>query len=239
VENLTNTLLRRAIHRRRSFSSYAKVRAFAGLLIRNRGFQLRRRRAQSLRYLDIGCGPNSHPEFVNLDYLWHPSIDVCWDISRGIPFASCSMRGIFSEHCLEHFPLATAVDILCECRRILVPGGILRIVVPDGELYLSTYSRQKEGDNSATFPYQANEAFRQLYSPILSVNRVFYQDRDSPHGHRFIYDFDFLDQLLRYCGFTHVTRRSFQDGLDPALLIDSESRAVESLYVEATVEISR
>jgi predicted SAM-dependent methyltransferase len=211
----------------------------AGLLLRNRRFQLRRRRIESLRYLDIGCGPNSHPGFVNLDYLWHPTIDVCWDITRGIPFASGSMRGIFSEHCLEHFPLPTAVDILRECYRVLAPGGILRIVVPDGELYLKIYNRQREGDSSVTFPYQVHEAFRELYSPILSVNRIFYQDRDSPHGHRFIYDFHFLDQLLRYCGFTSVTQRSFRDGADPALLIDSESRAVESLYVEASVGISR
>src|SRR3954471_10130512 len=109
---ISNMSLRGAANPSRRLTSYAKVRALAGRFFRNRGFQLRRRRVQSLRYLDIGCGPNSHPEFVNLDYLWHPTIDVCWDITRGMPFASGSMQGIFSEHCLEHFPLATAVEIL-------------------------------------------------------------------------------------------------------------------------------
>src|SRR5258705_11394557 len=112
-------LLLRAVRSPRQITSYAKVRALVGKLFRNRGFQLRRQRVQTLRYLDVGCGPNSHDEFVNLDYLWHPGIDVCWDISRGIPLASGSMQGIFSEHCLEHFPIATAVEILRECRRVL------------------------------------------------------------------------------------------------------------------------
>jgi predicted SAM-dependent methyltransferase len=220
---------------KRPITSYAKVQALAGSLLRNRLFQLRRSRIQGLQYLDIGCGRNTHSKMINLDYLWHLGVDVCWDVTRGIPLASGSMRGIFTEHCLEHFSLPVAANILRECRRVLVPGGLLRIVVPDGELYLKTYNRQMEGDISIEFPFQQQESFDGIHSPILSVNRIFYQDRDSDHGHHFIYDFRFLTELLHYCGFTSVTRRSFGIGKDPALLIDAESRAVESLYVEASV----
>jgi predicted SAM-dependent methyltransferase len=219
---------------RRPLTSYAKVQALAGLLLRNRSFQLRRPRIRDLQYLNIGCGRNIHSKMINLDYLWHSGVDVCWDITRGLPFAAGSMRGIFTEHCLEHFSLSTAVDILRECRRVLRPGGLLRIVVPDGELYLRTYNRQIDGDISAKFPFQDQESFDSIHSPILSVNRIFYQDRDSDHGHRFIYDFHFLAQLLHYCGFVSVTRQSFGVGREPAVVVDSESRAVESLYMEAT-----
>jgi hypothetical protein len=45
-------------------------------VLRNRSFQLRRERVQTARYLDIGCGPNAHAGFVNLDYEWRPRIDV-------------------------------------------------------------------------------------------------------------------------------------------------------------------
>lgn len=206
-----------------------------GKAIRNRTFQLRHPRVRELKYLDIGCGRNVNPHFVNLDYLWQPDIDLCWDITRGLPFESASIKGIFSEHCLEHFPLPTAAGILRECRRILMPGGILRIVVPDGQLYLDTYHHQMAGDEKALFPYQAIESFEGLYSPILSVNRIFYQDRESPQGHCFIYDFQFLAKLLRYCGFDSVKRRAFQDSADPFLSIDTEIRSVESLYAEAMV----
>jgi SAM-dependent methyltransferase len=211
------------------------VQAWIGNLIRCNRLQLRRPRIRNLIYLDLGCGLNTHDNFINMDFLWRPGVDVCWDISHTLPFRDGSMKGIFTEHCLEHFSLHTAVAILRECRRILSPGGILRIVVPDGEAYLRTYCRQLDGDDSTRFPYQDRESFNGLRSPILSVNRVFYQDRDSPSGHRCIHDFHVLDLLLRHCGFSSVSRQSFRIGADSSLLIDSASRAEESLYVEASV----
>jgi predicted SAM-dependent methyltransferase len=219
----------------RSITSYAKVRAGVGKLIRCNRLQLRRGRIRNLAYLDLGCGPNTHDNFINLDFQWHPGVDVCWDIARSIPFRTASMKGIFTEHCLEHFSMQTAGAILRECRRILAPGGTLRIVVPDGEAYLRTYCLQLDGDLSTRFPYQDYEIFEGIHSPMLSVNRVFYQDRDSPYGHRFMYDFHVLNLLLRHCGFGSISRQSYRKGTDALLLLDSESRAGESLYVEATV----
>lgn len=221
----------------RPIGSYSKVQKLVGNLIRNRRFQLRRAEAKlnGLRYVDIGCGPNTHSNFINLDFLWNPKIDVCWDITRGLPFPDSCIHGIFTEHCLEHFSLSTAVEILKECRRILRPGGTLRVVVPDGELYLRIYNSQIRDEDCPKFPYQDNEAFSGIFSPILSVNRIFYQDRDSPYGHRFIYDAHFLRLLLRNCGFDWSEQVEFRKGRNADLLIDTELRRCESLYVEAGV----
>ena len=223
---------------RRPLTSYAMVQAWIGAAIRNRQFQLRRPRVRTAKYLDIGCGPNTHDHFINLDFLWHPQVDVCWDIRRGLPFANGSLQGVFTEHCLEHFSLPPAVDLLREIRRVLAPGGTVRIVVPDGELYLRTYLSLLAGDTSRPFPYQDAEKKNALWTPILSVNRIFYQDRDSPFGHRTIYDFQLLATLLRHCGFENVRRRTFGEGNDPQLLIDTPSRRCESLYVEAAAPVT-
>jgi predicted SAM-dependent methyltransferase len=219
----------------RPVTSYAKVQAAIGRALRNRRFQLRRPRVRALKYVDLGCGPQTHPGFINVDFRWHPGIDICWDISQRLPFASQSMKGVYTEHCLEHFSIGRAAAILGECRRILEPRGILRVVMPDAEAYLRTYCRQLDGDPHALFPYEEHERFEGIRSPILSVNRVFYQDRDSPSGHRFMADFHVLDQLLRKSGFRTVYKCEYRRGADPALLIDSAARASESLYVEATV----
>lgn len=217
----------------RPLTSYAKVRAGIGLMVRNRHFQLHRSRVTNCRYLDVGCGPNSHPGFINLDYLWHPGIDVCWDVSRGLPFATGSMLGVFSEHCLEHFPPVQALALLRETSRVLAPGGRLRIIVPDAELYLRAYWAQIQGHHEDRFPYQAEEEQRGLWTPLASVNRVFYQDRASPAGHCQMYDFKHLALLLQACGYDQVTRCRFGAGADSKLLIDTPDRACESLYVEA------
>jgi predicted SAM-dependent methyltransferase len=219
----------------RSVSSYAKVQALVGSVIRNRPFQLKRKDLLGRRYLDIGCGQNYHEGFIHLDYLWHPGVDVCWDIAKGIPFDDHFFQGIFSQHCLEHFSLVEGLAHLREMRRVLNPGGTLRIIVPDGELYLRTYMEQIKGLGEPIFPYQENDTLLGLRSPILSVNRLFYVDRASPFGHRTIYDFDLLKKLLQKAGFSHVTQCQFAQGRDQKLLVDSPSRKAESLYVEGVV----
>ncbi len=223
-----------SISLRRPLSSYAAVRGWIGHAVRNRRYQLRRRRIENLAYLDLGCGPNVHENFINLDYLWHPRIDVCWDVTRGLPWPDRSLQGVFSEHCLEHFDLATAQTLLRDTRRVLRPGSVLRLVVPDGELYLRAYVAQRDGQAGPEFPYQANESAKPEWTPMTSVNRVFYQDRESLFGHRVIYDYAMLATQLAAAGFTSITLRSFRQGADPALLIDSPGRACESLYVEAS-----
>ena len=78
-------------------------------------------------------------------------------------------------------------------------------------------------------PYANADRFKDIYSPILSVNRIF-----RAHGHLCIYDFDLLRQLLHRNGFVDIRKETFASGRDPQLLIDSASRAVESLYAEAS-----
>jgi SAM-dependent methyltransferase len=214
----------------RPLTSFAKVRAFAGQLIRNKSFQLTRPRARTLQYLDVGCGANPHLGLINLDYLWRPGIDVCWDVRKGLPFGNATMRGVFSEHCLEHFPLVRGIELVREFRRVLMPGGTLRLVVPDGELYLRNYVRHLDGDSSTPFPYDDGKT---LDSPMAFVNRVFYQDRDSPFGHCVMFDFRMLSAILQRSGFSWVERKRFGEGRDATLLVDSGDRQSESLYVEA------
>ena len=113
------------------------------------------------------------------------------------------------------------------------PPEVVCGLLPDAELYLELYHRRRGGDENALLPFQESESFNNIFSPIISVNRVFYQDRDSPFGHRFMYDFQLLKLLLDRLGFESVRKVNFCEGRDPILLIDSESRRSESLYVEA------
>jgi predicted SAM-dependent methyltransferase len=218
---------------KRPLGSYAKVQAWYGRYIRNRAGQLASPRIKGLRYLNLGCGPNGNEAFINLDYFWRPHIDVCWDFNAGLPFGDASMQGIFSEHCLEHFSFRDGLSLLRECHRVLAPGGIMRVVVPDGEHYLRTYVRALEGDAAARFPFEADKGWDGCDSPILHVNRVFYTDRESPFGHQVIYDYALLEVLLRRVGFASVCRAEFGRGEDVTLLIDTEGRRPESLYLEA------
>lgn len=205
---------------RRPITDYGKVQVACGRLLRGRRFQLRRKQVLTKPYLNVGCGANFHAAFVNLDYDWRPGLDLCWDLRRGVPLPHGSLRGIFTEHCLEHVTFDDCKAALKEFRRLLQPGGTARIIVPDGELYMELYARAKAGE-PVTFPYSPPG------TPMMAVNRVFRE-----YGHLFIYDAKTLGMLLQEAGFRSFERTEFLKGRDPTLLIDSPGRAVESLYVE-------
>jgi predicted SAM-dependent methyltransferase len=200
-----------------------------GALIRNRRFHIRNDAIARKEYLDIGCGPRTHNSYINLDYAWRPGIDICWDVTKGLPLPNESVRGVFTEHCLEHLPFMAVDGVLADCWRVLKPGGTIRVIVPDGELYLRRYCGSLAGETTSSLPYADGDRYQGLYSPMMSVNRIF-----RSHGHQFIYDFDTLRQLLLKNGFIDVQKEQCGSGRDRELLIDTEARAVESLYVEAS-----
>jgi predicted SAM-dependent methyltransferase len=179
---------------------------------------------RQLRYLNFGCGPKLHADFINLDYDWLPGLDICCDVTAGLPLAAESLDGIFTEHCLEHIPLDACRKVMQDCRRVLARGAALRIVVPDAGLYAKLYARSQNGE-AVEFPYHADHP---AFTPMMHMNRVFRE-----HGHLFAYDRDTFALLLKEAGFTEVAPRSFREGRNPKLLLDSEERAVESLYIEA------
>lgn len=211
---------------RRPITDYSKVQSLIGSAVRNRRSFARRH--ANARYVNLGCGPNNRAGFLNVDYLWRPNIDLCWDVTKGLPLSDRQCDGIFTEHMLEHIEFNEAKRVLAECRRVLKPGGVLRVIVPDGEIYLNAYAKLRQGE-PADMPYRDHHlAENPRATAIYSVNRLFCY-----HGHRFIWDAEAMSEALREAGFADVKRRAFMEGDDPVLLLDSEHRAAESLYMEA------
>jgi predicted SAM-dependent methyltransferase len=178
--------------------------------------------ARDLR-VNIGCGPNALPEWINLDAARGEQIDVVWDLCRGLPFADGSCAAVFGEHVIEHVPRGDAEKLLRECRRALKEGGVLRISTPDAGLYLRSYAGDGEFLRHPSFAEQAE-------TPMDRVNQMMRE-----YGqHLWCYDAESLLLLLRKVGFSQVVEQKFGESLDPSMRgIDSEGRAFESLYVEA------
>jgi predicted SAM-dependent methyltransferase len=179
------------------------------------------KRVRTLKYLNIGCGKKPKPHTINLNYEWYPFIDLTWDITKPLPLSDGSLKGIYTEHVLEHLPFQMIPRILRDWFRVLEPGGGLRILVPDAELYLKTYVEVK-GGKPATFPYHDL-----LKTPMMHVNRVF-RDFD----HLFAYDFETFERILKEVGFGNIQRVDHNKGLDENLLLDSDERECESLRIE-------
>ena len=204
----------------RTLTSYSKVQYLIGNLIR--GWRAGIRKKES-KLLNVGCGPNADKNFINLDYWWTPDIDVCWDIvKKKYPIRDGSLEGVYTEHCLEHIPFKSFKENCKEFFRMLKSKGTVRIIMPDGEIYLDIYQDRKKG-SSKQMPFE--EGYE---TPMGRINGIFRN-----HGHLFIYDFETVEKILRDVGFVEIKKVSYQVGRAPTLLIDTEWRRIESLYVEA------
>lgn len=108
--------------------------------------------------LNIGCGSHFHDDWVNLDVAPRDSAVMAHDVTRyPLPFADNTFDAVYHSHVLEHLPKAEAPAFLEDCLRVLKPGGVLRIAVPDLEricrLYLEFLERADAGDDNATARY--------------------------------------------------------------------------------------
>lgn len=204
---------------KRSLWSYHKVQSLVAKIVKNHRIQLHFLDV-SAEYLNVGCGPVILPGFCNMDFQWRPGV-LCWDVTKGIPFENASFQGIFSEHCLEHIAYEQCLSVLREFHRTLRPGGVARIIVPDGELYCRLYVQDVDA-RTADWPYSEPNT-----TPMTYVNRIMRN-----HGHQFIYDFQTLREAMLQAGFKEVHRRAYLQGRESNLLVDQRCRAVESLYVE-------
>jgi predicted SAM-dependent methyltransferase len=200
-----------------------KIRRFVSIIVRNKRFFIHYNKIKSSVYLNVGCGPKIDSGFINLDINWRPGIDICWNIERGIlPIEPESLKGIYAEHVLEHISLDSCKRILKNFYMILKKNGILRIIVPDAELYFKRYVKKLQ-DPSVVIPFEEH-----FLTPALRINALY-----KNHGHKVIYDYYTLELLLLESGFKKVSRLDFKKGDDSVLLIDSEERRPESLYLEA------
>lgn len=114
-------------------------------------------KAPAPKMLNIGCGRCYHPDWVNLDLNHSDPSVLQHDISQGIPFADNHFDCVYHSHVLEHLTPDDGMAFIRECLRVLRPGGILRIVVPDLEqiarLYLQQHELACQGDERAIANY--------------------------------------------------------------------------------------
>mgnify|MGYP001570520095 CR=1 FL=1 len=89
--------------------------------------------------LNLGCGGRFRDGWVNVNFASTGLGVIAADLGKGIPFPDQSFDVIYHSHLLEHFPKAHAPVFLKDCLRVLRPGGVIRIAVPDLEAIARNY----------------------------------------------------------------------------------------------------
>lgn len=98
-----------------------------------------------MRMLNLGCGRHCHPEWINVDHTRSVPGVIVHDLNLPLPFEDASINCIYCSHFLEHLPRARAPVFLGQCLKMLKPGGVIRLVVPDLEAQARLYLSRLEG----------------------------------------------------------------------------------------------
>jgi predicted SAM-dependent methyltransferase len=177
---------------------------------------------QAIRRLNWGCGPQPVPGWLNADRRPAPGVDLCGDIRDGLPLPDDSLAYIVSIHALQELPYLDTVPALQELRRVLEPGGVLRLSLPDLDRGIAAYLRNDSG-----YFYVPNEETRTISGKLI-VQMTWYG------ASRMLFTFEFVDELLRRAGFATVARCAFRQTAScfPEI-VSLDNRERESLFVEA------
>lgn len=144
-----------------------------------------------------------------------------------IPEPNGSVGVLYSCHMLEHLERSEAESFLLEARRVLSPGGIIRIVVPDLRHHVEAYMREADADSFMESLYVA------VPKPVGLGGMLKYLLVGERH-HLWMYDGKSLCRLLQQAGFkdAQVLPPGKTTIHDPGQL-DLFERDEESVYVEA------
>src|ERR1043165_2793625 len=92
-----------------------------------------------LPYLNLGCGTSFSKDWTNIDFVSGSEHVQAHNLLKGIPFSDNSFELVYHSHVLEHFPKTKAPEFIGECYRVLKPGGVIRIAIPDLEQIARNY----------------------------------------------------------------------------------------------------
>lgn len=239
-----------------------------------------------MRILNLGCGSRTSSRCLNVD--WSPYLRLkrshsgstiarvalrgerrerfdaldenilVHDLRRPLPFGAGSIDAVYHSHVLEHFDRHLAKAYLVEIHRVLRPGGVHRVVVPDFEAACRRYLSHLEScelhpDRVANHDAYIGDVIEQMVrreaagtseQPSLRrfAENLFLGDaRRRGETHQWMYDRLNLSFLLVSTGFRDVRVLDYQTSAIPGWrmigldeLGNGEEYKPGSLYLEAT-----
>ncbi len=179
------------------------------------------------RSIHLGCGKDYLSSFLNADINPFRKIDLWIDLTRRLPAPDGAVEAIYSLETLEHLYPEEVERLLQDCRRVLKPGGRIRLGVPNLRRAVEAYQ-----SGNLAWLQDWPRSYRSVGGKLS--NFLFCDGQ-----HRMGFDFSLLEELLTRAGFSEIeeTARGKSRWLDPSALELEEhsdrANPAALLYIEA------
>ena len=173
-----------------------------------------------IRRLHWGCGDVRPAGWINSDAQEGPGIDITADILEGLPIEDDSIDYISSQHALQELFIQDVLNALFELHRVLKPGGVLRLCLPDLDKSIAAY---QSGRRDYFIVQDWDTISGNFITQILWYN-----------GNNTLFTYEFAEELLQKAGFREVHRVAYRQTVSPyPEIVELDDREPESFYVEA------
>jgi predicted SAM-dependent methyltransferase len=136
--------------------------------------------------LNLGCWDRIIPGFINIESQDIPGVDIVADVKNLKMFEDSTVELIYASHVIAYFDQFEIIDVFAEWKRVLRPGGTLRVSTPNLLSLISIYEMSLSVDKIKG----------PLYGRMFGSQGLIF--------HRQIFDQDALTKLFVECGFENV-----------------------------------
>lgn len=177
--------------------------------------------------LHLGCGTDYKEGWINIDNNSDENItaiDLYWDLLKPLPFPDNSVDFIFSEHFFEHFSVEDGQLVMKDALRLLKPGGVMRIAMPDLRAVVNDYLHTS---------IAKNPTIKEFHFDFVKTSAEWMNMSFRWWGHRWLYDWEELERRLREAGFEQIVACKTKQSKHKALK-NLEIRTESLLVAEVT-----
>jgi ubiquinone/menaquinone biosynthesis C-methylase UbiE len=147
------------------------------------------------------------------------------NLTKPFPWTAGSVDVVYTSHTLEHFTREEGQFIIAESFRVLKPGGLIRIIVPDLREIINRYVNQALAADH--FVEELGVLYQTSRSPLKAKLIPFIQ-----FPHKCMYDTETLLHALDRSGFRAASWNPFDSGIADIAAIESSGRTVAAVIVE-------
>ncbi len=173
--------------------------------------------------LNWGCGDHLGAGWINSDVKNGGGVDLVADVRRGLPLSDACIDYAVSIHALPELSIPEIEKALAELLRVLKPGGVLRLALPDLRLSVAAYAEGRE-EFFKIEPDAAQTPDGRFIRHILWYGYT-----------RTLFTPDFTRELLEAAGFLDVRTCGFGTTESPfPEIVQLDNREDESFFVEGS-----
>jgi len=157
------------------------------------------------------------------------------DIRKGLPVTAGTVAGIYCSHVLEHLCLEDCLVALANTFKVLQPGGVFRLIVPDlaerAKRYVASVERG-EADASLKLLMSCHLGKERRARGLIATLRELIGNS----AHLWMWDEHSLRRALADAGFVGIRRCAFGDAEDPMFARVEDQRRFIDLKFEPPLQ---